>query len=116
MNPELVRKMIACMKEHYYDLTEEEKDFVLLFAVRTGDEEKTNDLLQSLLASKSEKESGEIVEKFRGMLETKEAWVEAIEEFYLVTEQLHFEEKAALRRLQSILKENGISIDGEEVK
>lgn len=116
MKSEMIRNMIATIYSRDCKFTEEEVDFVLLFALRTGDGEKAIKLLDELQEVTGEADAQSVIEKYRKMMEEKAPWIQAIEEFYLVTEQLHFEEKAALRRLQSILKENGISIEGEEVK
>lgn len=95
-------------------LTEDEKQFVVQFAFKTGDRDLTNKLIDEL--AMHVKDSSIIMKKYATMADLKPQWLEHIENLLVAIEMYRIEEEKAVKRLVDILTAYGIEVSIEEIK
>ena len=71
--------------------TEEEKNFVVQFAFRSGSKEDTISLIEALAHSADKAESDEIMVTYRSKYDMKPAWVEQVENLLVALEMYRIE-------------------------
>lgn len=95
-------------------LTEEEKQFVVQFAFKTGDKELTNKLIDELTAPVKDREA--VISKYSAMVDLKPQWLEQIENLLVAIEMYRIEEEKAVNRLADVLTAYGIDVSVEEIR
>ena len=100
--------------EHQF--TEEEKNFVVQFAFRSGSKEDTISLIEALAHSADKAESDEIMVTYRSKYDMKPAWVEQVENLLVALEMYRIEEEKAINHLADILTAYGIDVSAEEIR
>lgn len=95
-------------------LTDEEKQFVVQFAFKTGDKELTNKLIDELIAPVKDREA--IISKYAAMVDMKPQWLEHIENLLVAIEMYRIEEEKAVRRLADVLNAYGIEVTIDEIR
>lgn len=95
-------------------LTEEEKQFVVQFAFKTGDKELTNKLIDELSAPKKDREA--IISKYTALVDMKPPWLEHIENLLVAIEMYRIEEEKAVKRLADVLNAYGIDVTIDEIR
>lgn len=95
-------------------LTEEEKQFVVQFAFKTGDKELTNKLIDELSASEKGREA--IISKYTALVDMKPQWLEHIENLLVAIEMYRIEEEKAVKRLADVLNAYGIDVTIDEIR
>ena len=100
--------------EHQF--TEEEKNFVVQFAFRSGSKEDTISLIEALAHSVDKAESDEIMVTYRAKYDMKPAWVEQVENLLVALEMYRNEEEKAINHLADILTAYGIDVSAEEIR
>lgn len=79
MNLAVVNEAVTEMNGVEHQFTEEEKNFVVQFAFRSGSKEDTISLIEALAHSADKAESDEIMVTYRAKYDMKPAWVEQVE-------------------------------------
>lgn len=79
MNLAVVNEAVTEMNGVEHQFTEEEKNFVVQFAFRSGSKEDTISLIEALAHSADKAESDEIMVTYRSKYDMKPAWVEQVE-------------------------------------
>ena len=98
MNLAVVNEAVTGMNGVEYEFTEEEKNFVVQFAFRSGSKEDTISLIEALAHSTDKVQSEEIMVTYRSKYDIKPAWVEQVENLLVALEMYRIEEeKAALK-------------------
>ena len=69
-------------------LTDDEKQFVVQFAFKTGDKELTHKLIDELAAPVKDREA--IISKYEAMVDMKPRWLEHIENLLVAIETMSF--------------------------
>lgn len=95
-------------------LTEEEKQFVVQFAFKTGDKELTNKLIDELSAPEKDREA--IISKYTALVDMKPQWLEHIENLLVAIEMYRIEEEKAVKRLADVLNAYGIDVTIDEIR
>lgn len=95
-------------------LTDDEKQFVVQFAFKTGDKELTHKLIDELAAPVKDREA--IISKYEAMVDMKPRWLEHIENLLVAIEMYRIEEEKAVRRLADVLNAYGIDVTIDEIK
>lgn len=95
-------------------LTEEEKQFVVQFAFKTGDKELTNKLIDELSAPEKDREV--IISKYTALVDMKPQWLEHIENLLVAIEMYRIEEEKAVKRLADVLNAYGIDVTIDEIR
>lgn len=95
-------------------LTDEEKQFVVQFAFKTGDKELTNKLIDELIAPVKDREA--VISKYAAMVDMKPQWLEHIENLLVAIEMYRIEEEKAVRRLADVLNAYGIEVTIDEIR
>ena len=75
----VVNEAVTEMNGVEHQFTEEEKNFVVQFAFRSGSKEDTISLIEALAHSADKAESDEIMVTYRSKYDMKPAWVEQVE-------------------------------------
>ena len=113
MNLAVVNEAVTEMNGVEHQFTEEEKNFVVQFAFRSGSKEDTISLIEAL-ADKAE--SDEIMVTYRAKYDMKPAWVEQVENLLVALEMYRIEEEKAINHLADILTAYGIDVSAEEIR
>ena len=79
MNLAVVNEAVTGMNGVEHEFTEEEKNFVVQFAFRSGSKEDTISLIEALAHSTDKVQSEEIMVTYRSKYDIKPAWVEQVE-------------------------------------
>lgn len=95
-------------------LTEEEKQFVVQFAFKTGDKELTNKLIDELSAPEKDREA--IISKYTALVDMKPQWLEHIENLLVAIEMYRIEEEKAVKRLADVLNAYGIDVTIDKIR
>ena len=85
MNLAVVNEAVTEMNGVEHQFTEEEKNFVVQFAFRSGSKEDTISLIEALAHSADKAESDEIMVTYRSKYDMKPAWVEQVENLQVTT-------------------------------
>lgn len=93
---------------------EEEKQFVVQFAFKTGDKELTNKLIDELSAPEKDREA--IISKYTALVDMKPLWLEHIENLLVAIEMYRIEEEKAVKRLADVLNAYGIDVTIDEIR
>ena len=97
MNLAVVNEAVTEMNGVEHQFTEEEKNFVVQFAFRSGSKEDTICLIEALGHSADKAESDEIMVTYRAKYDMKPAWVEQVENLLVALEMYCIEEEKAIR-------------------
>lgn len=116
MNLAVVNEAVTEMNGVEHQFTEEEKNFVVQFAFRSGSKEDTISLIEALAHSADKAESGEIMVTYRSKYDMKPAWVEQVENLLVALEMYRVEEEKAINHLADILTAYGIDVSAEEIR
>lgn len=116
MNLAIVNDAVTGMNGVEHTFTEEEKNFVVQFAFRSGDKEDTLALIKELAQSDDEEKSEEIMVTYRSKYDIKPAWVEQVENLLVALEMYRIEEEKAINHLADILTAYGIDVSAEEIR
>ena len=103
MNLAVVNEAVTEMNGVEHQFTEEEKNFVVQFAFRSGSKEDTISLIEALAHSADKAESDEIMVTYRSKYDMKPAWVEQVENLLVALEMYRIEEEKAINHLADIL-------------
>ena len=110
MNLAVVNEAVTGMNGVEHEFTEEEKNFVVQFAFRSGSKEDTISLIKALA------HSTEIMVTYRSKYDIKPAWVEQVENLLVALEMYRIEEEKAISHLSDILTAYGIDVSAEEIR
>lgn len=113
MNLAVVNEAVTEMNGVEHQFTEEEKNFVVQFAFRSGSKEDTISLIEALAHSVDKAESDEIMVTYRAKYDMKPAWVENL---LVALEMYRIEEEKAINHLADILTAYGIDVSAEEIR
>ena len=116
MNLAVVNEAVTEMNGVEHQFTEEEKNFVVQFAFRSGDKEDTLALIKELAQSDDEEKSEEIMVTYRSKYDIKPAWVEQVENLLVAIEMYRIEEEKAFNHLTGILTAYGIDVSEDEIR
>ena len=116
MNLAVVNDAVTGMNGVEHAFTEEEKNFVVQFAFRSGDKEDTLALIKELAQSDDEEKSEEIMVTYRSKYDIKPAWVEQVENLLVALEMYRIEEEKAIKHLTGILTAYGIDVSEDEIR
>ena len=130
MNLAVVNEAVTEMNGVEHQFTEEEKNFVVQFAFRSGSKEDTISLIEALAHSADKAESDEIMVTYRSKYDKigrascrerskydmKPAWVEQVENLLVALEMYRIEEEKAINHLADILTAYGIDVSAEEIR
>ena len=116
MNLAVVNEAVTEMNGVEHQFTEEEKNFVVQFAFRSGSKEDTICLIEALGHSADKAESDEIMVTYRSKYDMKPAWVEQVENLLVALEMYRIEEEKAINHLADILTAYGIDVSAEEIR
>ena len=89
MNLAVVNEAVTEMNGVEHQFTEEEKNFVVQFAFRSGSKEDTISLIEALAHSEDKAESDEIMVTYRAKYDMKPAWVEQVENLQLLLDKIY---------------------------
>lgn len=112
----VVNEAVTEMNGVEHQFTEEEKNFVVQFAFRSGSKEDTISLIEALAHSADKAESDEIMVTYRSKYDMKPAWVEQVENLLVALEMYRIEEEKAINHLADILTAYGIDVSAEEIR
>ena len=84
MNLAVVNEAVTGMNGVEHEFTEEEKNFVVQFAFRSGSKEDTISLIEALAHSTDKVQSEEIMVTYRSKYDIKPAWVEQAENLLVI--------------------------------
>lgn len=107
MNLAVVNEAVTERNGVEHQFTEEEKNFVVQFAFRSGSKEDTISLIEALAHSADKAESDEIMVTYRSKYDMKPAWVEQVENLLVALEMYRIEEEKAINHLADILNASG---------
>ena len=110
MNLAVVNEAVTEMNGVEHQFTEEEKNFVVQFAFRSGSKEDTISLIEALA------HSADIMVTYRSKYDMKPAWVEQVENLLVALEMYRIEEEKAINHLADILTAYGIDVSAEEIR
>lgn len=96
MNLAVVNEAVTGMNGVEHEFTEEEKNFVVQFAFRSGSKEDTISLIEALAHSTDKVQSEEIMVTYRSKYDIKPAWVEQVENLLVALEMYRIEEEKAI--------------------
>ena len=113
MNLAVVNEAVTGMNGVEHEFTEEEKNFVVQFAFRSGNKEDTISLIEALAHSTDKAESDEIMVTYRSKYDMK---VEQAENLLVALEMYRIEEEKAIIHLSDILTAYGIDVSAEEIR
>ena len=116
MNLAVVNEEVTGMNGVEHEFTEEEKNFVVQFAFRSGSKEDTISLIEALAHSTDKVQSEEIMVTYRSKYDIKPAWVEQVENLLVALEMYRIEEEKAISHLSDILTAYGIDVSAEEIQ
>ena len=116
MNLAVVNEAVTGMNGVEHEFTEEEKNFVVQFAFRSGSKEDTISLIEALAHSTDKVQSEEIMVTYRSKYDIKPAWVEQVENLLVALEMYRIEEEKAISHLSDILTAYGIDVSVEEIR
>ena len=103
MNLAVVNEAVTGMNGVEHEFTEEEKNFVVQFAFRSGNKEDTISLIEALAHSTDKAESDEIMVTYRSKYDMKPVWVEQAENLIVELEMYRIDEEKAITKLSEIL-------------
>lgn len=103
-----------CQKTHHF--SDEEKEFIVRFAFKSGDKSLTGKLIDELCECENGQESQSIMEQYNGMIESKPLWVSQIENLLISIEMYRVEEEKAINRLAEVLTAYGVDVTKEQIK
>ena len=106
MNLAVVNEAVTGMNGVEHEFTEEEKNFVVQFAFRSGNKEDTISLIEALAHSTDKAESDEIMVTYRSKYDMKP----------VALEMYRIEEEKAISHLSDILIAYGIDVSAEEIR
>lgn len=116
MNLAVVNEAVTEMNGVENQFTEEEKNFVVQFAFRSGSKEDTISLIEALAHSADKAESDEIMVTYRSKYDMKPAWVEQVENLLVALEMYRIEEEKAINHLADILTASVVNESGESMQ
>ena len=116
MNLAVINEAVTEMDSAGHAFTEEEKNFVVQFAFRSGNKEDTISLIEAFAHSTDKAQSDEIMITYRSKYDMKPAWVEQVENLLVALEMYRIEEEKAANHLADILKAYGIDVSAEEIR
>ena len=116
MNLAVVNEAVTEMNGVEHKFTEDEKNFVVQFAFRSGSKEDTISLVEALAHSSDKTESNEIMVTYRAKYDMKPAWVEQVENLLVALEMYRIEEEKAINHLADILTAYGIDVSADEIR
>lgn len=108
MNLAMVKEAMEEMKRKNHPFTASEQEFVALFASKTGDRERMNQLMEEFLQAENDTESQQMIQMYSSQYTVKQPWVEQIERLLVSLERYHLEEERAMQGLADILEAYGI--------
>ena len=107
MNLAVVNEAVTEMNGVEHQFTEEEKNFVVQFAFRSGSKEDTISLIEALAHSADKAESDEIMVTYRAKYDMKPAWVEQVENLLVALEMLDYEKSLGKTSMRKLLLKGG---------
>lgn len=116
MNLGVINEAVTEMNGVEHHFTDEEKDFVVQFAFRSGNKEDTISLIEALAHSSDKSESEEIMVTYRAKHDMKPAWVEQVENLLVALEMYRIEEERAINHLSEILTAFGIDVSVDDIR
>lgn len=116
MNLGVINEAVTEMNGVEHHFTDDEKNFVVQFAFRSGNKEDTISLIEALAHSSDKAQSDEIIITYRAKCDMKPAWVEQVENLLVALEMYRIEEEKAANHLADILRVYGIDVSAEEIR
>ena len=107
MNLAVVNEAVTGMNGVEHEFTEEEKNFVVQFAFRSGSKEDTISLIEALAHSTDKVQSEEIMVTYRSKYDIN---------LLVALEMYRIEEEKAISHLSDILTAYGIDVSAEEIR
>lgn len=91
-----------------------DKEYVVQFAFRTGDEELTNKLIDELIQPGADRES--VYQRFNALADFQPDWIRGIENLLVSLELYRVQEEQAIKTLAEILSAYGIELSEKEIR
>lgn len=111
----MINEAVAVLKDSNGNFTDKEREFVLLYALKTEDISRVKELVCEL--SQADKAGSEvIIAKYQRQYKVMPQWIENIENLLVCLEMYRIEEEKAVKRLAEVLKAYGIDISEDEIK
>lgn len=95
-------------------LSETEKEYVMQFAFRTGDEELTEKLAEELAQPLTDKEA--VCRRFRALEEIPPDWIQKMENLVVSLERYRMQEEKAVKEVAELLSAYGIVLSEKEIR
>lgn len=106
----------TAMEATAHSFTAEEKEFIISFAFHTNSKDKTNKLIDEIIAAKDEDDSKNIMDRYQSEEQESPTWIQSVENLLISLEMYRIEEEKAINRLTDILKAYGIDVSYDEIK
>lgn len=104
----MVTEAIKLMEEADVSISMEDKEFIALYAFRTGDTDLVKKLIEELQEKDADKEA--VQTKYMQLADRKPEWAEQIENLVTALEMYRIEEEKAVKRITDFLTAHGIDI------
>lgn len=108
-----VMEAVETMQKKNIRLAEEELEFVLQFAIATGDKELTEKLIEELADTDAEREA--IFTKYQTLTGFRPEWIQKIELLLIALERYQMQGQKSMAVLEEILVAYGVKGLAEEV-
>ena len=95
-------------------LSETEKEYVMQFAFRTGDEELTEKLAEELAQPLADKEA--VCRKFQALEDIYPDWIQKMENLVVSLERYRMQEEKAVKEVAELLSAYGIVLSEKEIR
>lgn len=110
-----INDAVMVMEKDAHSFTAEEKEFIISFAFRTNSKDRTNKLIDDIVAANNEQASKDIMSRYRSEENDNPKWIESIENLLISLEMYRIEEEKAINRLSDILNAYGIDVSYDEI-
>jgi len=116
MGLKAVSDAAAVMNGCGHHFTDEEKEFVVQFAFKSGSREKTNFLIDEFMKTKNEADAREVMIRYKAECSVRPDWITQIENLLVALETYRMEQENAIRKLSGILMQYGIDMPADEIR
>lgn len=114
MGLKAVAETAGLFREKRVSLTERDREFVVQFAFRTNDRERTNQLIDELTEPGADRDF--VCRKYQQLTGFMPDWIQRIENLLVSLEMYRVQEAQALKALSELLLACGISMGEEEIR
>ena len=112
----IINETVTSLCKTKHSFSDGETEFVVQFALKSGDKSLTNQLIDELSQCEDGQESQRVMEQYAGMIDMKPVWVSQIEKLLISIEMYRIEEEKAINRLAEVLTAYGVDVTEEQVR